>query len=79
MTDLGTEFGVEVDKQGHTTSHVFRGLVRVQMVAVDGKAQGTGQVLRENESARVENGDGNAGSWSFRPPSRPTSSARFPS
>ena len=40
MTDLGTEFGVEVDKQGRTISHVFRGVVRVQMVAGDGKPQG---------------------------------------
>ena len=54
VTDLGTEFGVEVDKQGRTTSHVFRGLVRVQVVAVDGNVQGTGQVLRENESVWVD-------------------------
>ena len=58
VTDLGTEFGVEVDKQGRTTSHVFRGVVRVQMVAVDGKAQGTGQVLHENESVRVDASQG---------------------
>ena len=57
VTDLGTEFGVEVDKQGHTTSHVFRGVVRVQMVAVDGKAQGA-QVLRENESVQVDSSQG---------------------
>ena len=58
VTDLGTEFGVEVSKAGHTTSHVFRGVVRVELVAVDGKAQGSGQVLRENESVQV---DGNRG------------------
>ena len=40
VTDLGTEFGVEVSKEGNTTSHVFRGLVRVQMVAADGRTQG---------------------------------------
>lgn len=54
VTDLGTEFGVEVDKQGATTSHVFRGTVRVQVVGGGGKSEGAGQVLRENESARVE-------------------------
>ena len=54
VTDLGTEFGVEVDKQGRTTSHVFRGLVRVQMLADGGKAEGTGKCLHENESARVD-------------------------
>ena len=32
ITDLGTEFGVEVDKNGDTTSHVFRGLVRVHIL-----------------------------------------------
>ena len=45
VTDLGTEFGVEVDKQGGTTSHVFRGSVRVQVVAGDGKTEGAAQVL----------------------------------
>ena len=33
VTDLGTEFGVEVSKEGHTTSHVFRGSVEVQAAA----------------------------------------------
>ena len=36
VTDLGTEFGVEVSKEGHTTSHVFRGLVRLQVVRAGG-------------------------------------------
>jgi len=30
VTDLGTEFGVEVDKNDDTTSHVFQGMVVVQ-------------------------------------------------
>jgi hypothetical protein len=30
VTDLGTEFGVEVDSQGRTAAHVFRGKVDVQ-------------------------------------------------
>ena len=55
VTDLGTEFGVEVDKQGGTTSHVYRGSVRLQVTYADGKAEGPVQVLHENESARVEN------------------------
>ena len=37
VTDLGTEFGVEVSKEGQTTSHVFRGLVRLQVASADGK------------------------------------------
>ena len=53
MTDLGTEFGVEVDKRGDTTSHVFRGSVRVQVVAATARPQAT-DILHENESAWVE-------------------------
>ena len=32
VTDLGTEFGVEVSKKGYTTSHVFRGSVKSQLL-----------------------------------------------
>ena len=53
VTDLGTEFGVEVGKNGDTTSHVFQGLVRVQVVGDDGKKD---VVLRAHESARIEMG-----------------------
>ena len=55
VTDLGTEFGVEVNKQGVTTSHVFRGSVRLVVDTCDGKTREVAQVLHENESARVEN------------------------
>ncbi len=30
VTDLGTEFGVDVTKEGQTTAHVFRGSIEVQ-------------------------------------------------
>ncbi len=53
VTDLGTEFGVEVDKKGVTTSHVFQGLVRLQVVAKNGSVVGEAQLLHENQSARV--------------------------
>jgi hypothetical protein len=53
VTDLGTEFGVAVSKDGQTKSHVFRGLVKVQWVATDRKPQGDGQLLKENESVIV--------------------------
>ena len=62
VTDLGTEFGVEVSTEGHTTSHVFRGSVRLQAVSNAGRAEGVAQTLHENESARVErraSGQGN--------------------
>lgn len=54
VTDLGTEFGVEVNDRGDTTSHVFRGLVNVQPVAKDGSPQGVCAELREHESVIVE-------------------------
>jgi hypothetical protein len=62
VTDLGTEFGVEVDKQGGTTSRVFRGSVRVQPLHSNGQAANEGRVLHENESARVDRQDGDRGS-----------------
>ncbi len=57
VTDLGTEFGVEVDKSGATQSHVFRGKVELRPVA---EGQGPAHVvqLRANESARVVAGAG---------------------
>ncbi len=57
VTDLGTEFGVEVSEDGNTTSHVFRGSVKVQVAGDAGSASDTRQkemILRANESARVE-------------------------
>ncbi len=54
VTDLGTEFAVEVTKTGDTTSHVFRGSVRVQMISTDGRTEGIAQVLHANQSARIE-------------------------
>ena len=54
VTDLGTEFGVEVDNHGRTASHVFRGTVRVEMLSADGKPAVGGKILYANESASVE-------------------------
>jgi hypothetical protein len=53
VTDLGTEFGVEVNPSGETTSRVFRGCVQVQLTSRDGILEGTSRVLHENESVRV--------------------------
>ena len=75
VTDLGTEFGVEVDKQGVTTSHVFRGAVSLQAVAVEGNTEGVAQVLHENQSARVGKDSGKQGSGNritvFTTPAKP--------
>ena len=57
VTDLGTEFGVEVTKEGTTTSHVFRGSVQVQATSADGSIEGVAQVLRENQSACIRKND----------------------
>ncbi len=54
VTDLGTEFGVDVKKNGETTSHVFRGSVKVQRLGDQGEPKGDERVLRANESVRVE-------------------------
>jgi hypothetical protein len=47
---------VEVDERGNTTSHVFRGLVAIRPISIEGKPQGAARVMHENESARVESG-----------------------
>ena len=54
VTDLGTEFGVEVSKEGNTTSHVFLG--KVEMRWGGGKARDRVISLKANESASVEIG-----------------------
>ncbi len=60
VTDLGTEFGVEVDALGATQSHVFRG--KVELRAAGGGQDSDAQPipLGENESARVEAGQDRA-------------------
>ena len=44
VTDLGTEFGVEVDKRGRTTARVFVGSVRLESATTDGAVRAA-QVL----------------------------------
>ena len=56
VTDLGTEFGVEVRESGATSAHVFRGIVEVQPAANDGKQQGQAVRLTENESVQSTSG-----------------------
>ena len=74
VTDLGTEFGVEVDQHGYTTSHVYRGLVRLQPTSAGGKTQGESRVLSANQTARVERNtkSGNASAVFVSDPSVPT-------
>ncbi|MBN1393684.1 MAG: NPCBM/NEW2 domain-containing protein [Pirellulales bacterium] len=61
VTDLGTEFGVEVAENGDTTSHVFEGKVVVEAgirgfgdsVGDTGLASGTQRLLEAGESVQV--------------------------
>jgi hypothetical protein len=60
VTDLGTEFGVEVRENGETSSHVFRGSVQLQRTGVaEGKESPNNTIiLHANEAAcvKVQNG-----------------------
>jgi hypothetical protein len=65
VIDLGTEFGVDVDKGGRTVSHVFRGEVRLLAGDSDTntndareltlRAKETGKVERQTDDARQYN------------------------
>jgi hypothetical protein len=55
VTDLGTEFGVEVDDLGQTTSYVFRGRVRMDSAIHTDPRSVT---LKSHEAARLEFTDG---------------------
>jgi hypothetical protein len=54
VTDLGTEFGVEVSREGKTTSYVFRGVVEVQPITAHGTKVSQAVRLTANESVRTE-------------------------
>jgi hypothetical protein len=56
VTDLGTEFGVEADRQGTTAIQVFQGTVKVEAAPGEGAAKPSTQVFRTGQSARVEGG-----------------------
>jgi len=53
VTDLGTEFGVEVDRAGVTSTHVYRGVVELQPTSDDDQPEGQTVRLIANESAQV--------------------------
>ena len=80
VTDLGTEFGVEVSKEGTTTSYIYHGSVEVQTLTADGKAKGDVKVLYENQLARVEKDGNKQGSGNriavFVAPDKPMSFVR---
>jgi regulation of enolase protein 1 (concanavalin A-like superfamily) len=53
VTDLGTEFGVMVDKDGRVETQVFEGVVRVVAVR-NSTPVGAAQELRQGEAVRIE-------------------------
>ena len=57
VTDLGTEFGVEVGESGDTGAYVFRGAVEMKPAA-HGSQGGQAVRLSENESLLVAKGRG---------------------
>jgi hypothetical protein len=57
VEDLGTEFGVEVNDRGSTTSHVFQG--QVLMRATAGGSSDAEVILGANEAASVQEDDAN--------------------
>ena len=66
VTDLGTEFGVEVGKSGATAAHVFRGTVEVQPAADGDKPDWPVVRLVQNESVRIERRQGNSEAKVYR-------------
>ncbi len=59
VTDLGTEFGVEVDRRGATQSHVFRGSIKVRTILVGHAGQEQEVVAFANESVFVNKSEDN--------------------
>ncbi len=56
VTDLGTEFGVEVNENGNTMSYVFRGAVKIRQV---GTISNSGQtILHAQQAARCTKNTG---------------------
>ncbi len=54
VTDIGTEFGVEVSKEGNTTSHVFQGVVEVQSAQSSGDGRKYAKPIRLTANNSVE-------------------------
>jgi hypothetical protein len=56
VADLGTEFGIEVDSSGASTTHVYEG--KVELTAVGDSGAGVANAIRlgKDESGRVELG-----------------------
>ena len=56
MTDLGTEFGVEVNRSGASRAHVFQGNVQLRRIDASGEEDARLIPLGADQSATVEAG-----------------------
>ena len=56
VTDLGTEFGVEVERSGVTRSHVFQGKVELRVINLSGEQDAKTIPLSVNQSVTVAAG-----------------------
>jgi len=54
VTDLGTEFGVEVDKSGRTGTQVFVGVVKIAAISEQGNETAQSQTLHAGQYASVD-------------------------
>lgn len=66
VTDLGTEFGVKVDKEGHTATLVFSGTVRIDITDSNAGKEDNSVTLHENESAQTCKHGNSDGSLALR-------------
>ena len=57
ITDLGTEFGVEVSNRGRTRTQVFVGSVRLAAIDSGGEEAGGGRVLSAGQTGVVQSGN----------------------
>jgi hypothetical protein len=60
VTDLGTEFGVEVPKEGVTETNVFVGAVQVTAIGGKDASDGRSRIIRAGQFAHVAANDGRA-------------------
>ena len=76
VTDLGTEFGIEVQASGATATHVYRGIVEVRPTTDGVTYAGQSVRLVENESLRIEKQPDGARLAVHRDPVDPSSFVR---
>ena len=54
IVDLGTEFGVSVNKKGIVEAHIFEGMIKVGVKSASGEAAPMVELFHAGEAARIE-------------------------